>query len=106
MSRTKKGTVPLPPRQCPQRCPICDLEFMKSSQMRPPLNYKDVRCLGGRGHEGLHQCQKHAWGTLRQRGIDLENVSGRTGRYVAPYHQIQPEQRGPTHLHRYPNGGL
>jgi len=72
--------------QCTAQCPICAESWggkdEKTEEYTPQPPLKETRCLGGRGHEGLHQCKKHAWGTLEQRGRDLENVSGRTGRYI------------------------
>jgi hypothetical protein len=54
--------------QCLARCPICLHSY----------DPQERRCLGGRGHTCLHQCKKHAWGTLEQRLVD----AGRQGRYA------------------------
>jgi hypothetical protein len=81
MNKTKKGTVPLPPRQCPQRCPICDLDhtgikstgFMHHTRKCPFPAYKDVRCLGVRGHKTLHMCKRgHVWGTSTQANWEVK----------------------------------
>src|SRR5580692_10455985 len=68
--------------QCLARCPICNQE-----QVQP---WPDRRCLGGRGHKTLHQCQKHTWGTLEQRAIELEQVShDKTGRYTSWFQRAE-----------------
>lgn len=61
--------------QCLEYCPLCPHSYVRNER----------RCLGARDHDTLHQCKKHAWGTLIQRGQDLENVSRRTGSYLPPY---------------------